>query len=315
MGHPRDERSQPQGCHPPRRQHWGKGCLHLCPLCRGACSQQDLGAGGRDRPRTIPCPRGSLAATGRGSRTDRKRTRTNNLTEQRHQIPPSHLPRANPPARGALCAAWPAQPHSTTVVPQSTPGTTVVSMGRSLTNGSRSGRCPSICGVPITASQEHLGAEPAAPPAPREPRGAAPGGFIAGIAAGLLGFAGCSPGSLIPPIIYPIQTLCRAAVIAGELPRCLTINISSRVPGTRLCRSRPHRVAHALSRTLAAAAPETCAQRVRVSGCDTPTSTPCVPPGSWHVAPVMGWGEDAPRSRSWQGDGTRQRPGNVTVRG
>lgn len=49
--------------------------------------------------------------------------------------------------------------------------------------------------------------------------------FIALIALGLLGFAGCGPGSLIPPIIYLIQTLCRAAIIAAELPHCLTINI------------------------------------------------------------------------------------------
>lgn len=123
-------------------------------------------------------------------------------------------------------------------------------------------------------------AEPAASPVPREPHGATLGWFIAGIAARLLGFAGCGPGSLIPPIIYLIQTLCCAAVIAGELPCCLTINISSGVPGTRLCRSRPHRVARALSRTLAAAAPETCAQRVRVSGCDTPHLHPVSPPGA-----------------------------------
>lgn len=104
---------------------------------------------------------------------------------------------------------------------------------------------------------------------PREPRRAALGLFMAPLAAGLLGFAGCSPGSLIPPIIYLIQTLCRAAIIVSELPHCLTINISSRVPGTRLCRSRPHRAAHALSRT-PAATPDMPAQGVRAAGCDTP---------------------------------------------
>lgn len=65
------------------------------------------------------------------------------------------------------------------------------------------------------------------PPSPREPHGATQGLFIALIAAGLLGFAGCGPGSLIPPIIYLIQSLCRAAIIAAELPHCLTINISA----------------------------------------------------------------------------------------
>lgn len=115
MEHPRDACSHPQACRPPQRQRWGKGCLHLCPLCHGACSQQDLGAEGRDWPRTIPCPQGSRAATGRGNRTDRKRSRTNNLSEQeqRHQIPPSHLPRANPFVRGVLRAPWasPAPQH------------------------------------------------------------------------------------------------------------------------------------------------------------------------------------------------------------
>lgn len=138
-------------------------------------------------------------------------------------------------ARGPSCHQPPAS--------QGTVRTTVGSMGCSLgcpsschpAEGSNRGTQGSMAGDKINlwgARHCPQGVATASNPLlPGEPRRAALGLFMAPLAAGLLGFAGCGPGSLIPPIIYLIQTLCRAAIIASELPHCLTINISSGVPG------------------------------------------------------------------------------------
>lgn len=63
-------------------------------VCHHACSQQDLGAKGKDRPRIIPRPQGSPAATSGDDGTDGKCSQTNNLAEQ-EQAP--LLPQASDP--------------------------------------------------------------------------------------------------------------------------------------------------------------------------------------------------------------------------
>lgn len=193
-------------------------------------------------------------------------------------------------AKGLSCHQPPAS--------QGTIGTIGCSLGFPLVLLSRRGTQGSMAGDTINvwgAWRSLQGVATASNPLlPRGPRRAALGLFMAPLAAGLLGFAGCGPGSLIPPIIYLIQTLCLCGyncVRAAALPNNKYQLQSPR--DTALPQPPPPR--------RPCPEPDTPARGVRASGCDTPAlarpghcqtppSAPREVPGQLQVTGVMGWG-------------------------
>lgn len=258
--------------------------------CHRACSWQELGTEGRDQGSS----RTPRAATSRNSVTDGKHTQPNStqsmarsLTAFEPQFLPLPPPQALQPGtpkplhKGVPCPLCiPCPPCTTCCLPWWQGDVEQRGSEQQATSSQRGERpqWPERCRAAIhlwgscrsrhpwrTDPQPSLAAHTLLP---GEPRGCCAGLVYCSDCTGVAGICRLrprepnSPHNLSNPDTLPCGYNCgRAAALPNnKYPR-------SGVPGTRLCRSRPHRAARALSWTLAAA-PETRARWAQAAGCD-----------------------------------------------